>query len=139
MQPTTRSSGRPVLWTPMRLPVVTAIALAIPLSSARLSAQDTLRVLYHTAGDTVAASSIVTVMFDRPVAVALDSTVSAERVFRIEPHVAGSVAWRDAVTIRFIPAMPLTPGTRYVVTIDGSLRGVGGAALGSPYQFNFRV
>ena len=119
--------------------VMSAVGLVAPLTGATLAAQDSLHVLYHTSGDTVPPSSIVTVMFDRPVAGALDSTVSAARVFHIEPNVAGSVVWRDPVTIRFIPSGALTPGTRYVVTIDSALRAEGGVRLGAPYDFSFRV
>lgn len=124
----------------MRLFAAIATAgLVAPLTAARLASQDSLHVLYHTSGDTVAPSSIVTVMFDRPVAGALDSTVSAARVFHIEPNVAGSVARRDPVTIRFIPASALTPGTRYVVTIDDAIRAADGSTLGASYRFSFRV
>lgn len=119
--------------------VMAAVGLVAPLTGATLAAQDTLHVLYHTSGDTVAPSSIVTVMFDRPVAGALDSTVSAARVFHIEPNVAGSIIWRDPVTIRFIPSAPLMPDTRYTVTIDSALRAEGGSRLGKPYSFSFRV
>ncbi|HEU4787998.1 MAG TPA: Ig-like domain-containing protein, partial [Gemmatimonadaceae bacterium] len=119
--------------------LVAAVALAAPLSGASLAAQDTLRVLYHTAGDTVSPSSIVTVMFDRPIAGAPDSTVSASRVFHIEPAVAGSAVWRDPVTIRLVPTATLTPGTVYTVTLENVIRAADGATLGAPYQFRFRV
>jgi len=104
-----------------------------------LDAQDTLRVLRHAPGDTASPASTVTVMFDRPVAGALDSTVSAARVFHVTPQVAGSAVWRDPITIRFIPSAPLAPGARYTITIDTSLRALDGTHFASSYQFDFRV
>jgi hypothetical protein len=63
----------------------------------------------------------------------------AVRLFPIAPEVAGSVVWRDPLTIRFIPAAPLTPGTRFTVTLDATIRAVDGARLAAPYRFSFRV
>lgn len=122
----------------MRLLVVAA-AIAAAWPEASLRAQDTLRVLRHTPADSASSASTVTVMFDRPVAAGLDSTVRAASLFRIEPHVTGSVSWRDPVTIRFVPSEPLTPGTRYTVTIDTAVRAVDGSRLPSPRRFEFRV
>ena len=104
-----------------------------------LDAQDTLRVLRHVPGDTASPASTVTVMFDRPVAGAPDSTVSAARVFHVTPQVAGSVVWRDPITIRFIPSEPLAPGARYTIGIDTTLSAIDGTRLASPYRFDFRV
>ena len=108
-------------------------------SPCMLRAQDTLRVLRHVPGDSASPAGTVTVMFDRPVAAALDSTVSAASVFHITPRVAGSVVWRDPITIRFIPSEPLSPETRYAIEIDSSLRAADGTRLASPYRFEFRV
>src|SRR5215831_8896157 len=104
-----------------------------------LDAQDMVRVLWHVPGDSASPASTVTVMFDRPVAGALDSTVSAASVFRITPRVAGSVFWRDPISIRFVPGDPLSPGVRYTVGIDTTLRAADGARFAAPYQFEFRV
>jgi uncharacterized protein YfaS (alpha-2-macroglobulin family) len=124
----------------MRLSTVIAAAvLAGPGAVASLAAQDTLGVLRHTPGEGAAPSSIVTIMFDRPIAGALEATTPAARLFHIAPNVAGSVTWRDPVTIRFIPTAPLTPGERFTVTLDASVRAVDGARLAAPYRFSFRV
>lgn len=114
--------------------VLTALAASAPLR-----AQDTLRVLRHTPGDSAAPSSVITVTFDRPVAAALDKTIPASRVVRIAPGVAGAAVWRDPITIRFIPSVPLPPGRRFTVTIDTVVRGADGSALAAPYRFDFRV
>jgi hypothetical protein len=119
--------------------VIAAVSFVGSTPGASLAAQDTLRVLRRTPGDSAAPSSIVTIMFDRPVAGALDATMRAARVFHIAPDVAGSVVWRDPMTIRFIPAAPLTPGIRFTVTLDASIRAVDGARLAAPYRFKFRV
>ena len=117
----------------------TLLASAALLTAAPLSAQDTLRVLWHSPSDTAGPSSVVTVMFDRPVALALDSTIRAARIFHIEPAVAGTAVWRDPVTIRFVPTAPLQPGTRYTVTIDARLKAADGSRMAALSSFTFRV
>ena len=114
--------------------VLAALPTGVPLA-----AQDTLRVLWHSPSDTTGPSSVVTVMFDRPVAPALDSTIRAASVFHIEPAVPGTAVWRDPITIRFVPAAPLQPGTRYTVTIDARLQAPDGSRIAAPSSFAFRV
>lgn len=116
------------------------IVAALVLAASSLRAQDTtLRVLRHAPSDTASSGNIVTVMFDRPVAGALDRTVDASRIFRIEPAIAGRVAWRDPITIRFIPDAPMPPGASFVVTVDTTFRALDGSRLAEPYRFSFRV
>lgn len=116
------------------------VAAALALAASSLHAQDTtLRVLRHTPGDTASPGNIVTVMFDRPVAGALDRTVEASRIVRIEPAIAGRAAWRDPITIRFIPDAPMQPGASFTVTVDTTFRALDGSRLAQPYQFSFRV
>lgn len=114
--------------------------LALLLVAAPLGAQGaTLRVLRHTPGDTASPGNLVTVIFDRPVAGRLDATVDAARLFRIEPAVPGRVAWRDPITIRFVPDEPLTPGDSFTVMIDNQFEALDGTRLEKPYSFAFRV
>jgi uncharacterized protein YfaS (alpha-2-macroglobulin family) len=120
-------------------PLVAAVGVVLSPVGASAGAQGAVQVLWHAPADTAAPSSVVTVMLDRPVAGALDSTVRATRIFRISPAVAGSVKWRDPATLRFIPSAPLTPGVRYTVTIDTAFRAADGGRLDSPYGFSFRV
>src|SRR2546425_7041976 len=61
--------------------------------------------------DRAAATTIVAVTFDRPVAGSLDASVDPKRIFAITPAVAGRVEWRDPITLRFTPAAPLSPAT----------------------------
>lgn len=116
-----------------------AVALAGVFASEPLAAQDTLRVLRHTPGDSAAPTSIVTISFDRPIAGAPDKAPSPARLFHIAPNIPGTLEWRDPITIRFTPATPLEPGARYTVTIDTAVRASDGARLGEPYRFTFRV
>ncbi|HSL72170.1 MAG TPA: MG2 domain-containing protein, partial [Longimicrobiales bacterium] len=81
----------------------------------------------------------ITVTFDRPVAGSLDGTVAADRIFRIEPAVAGKVEWRDPTTLRFVPAAPLPPGATYTVTIANTFAAMDGSELQQPHTFSFRV
>ena len=73
---------------------VAVVALLAPCASA-LSAQEgrdgALRVLRHSPNDRGTPGVSVTVVFDRPVAGALDRSVDASKIFRIEPAVAGVV------------------------------------------------
>jgi uncharacterized protein YfaS (alpha-2-macroglobulin family) len=117
-----------------------ATLLALCFTAAPLAAQDdTLRVLRHTPSDTASPGNIITVTFDRPVAGLLDASVDASRIFRIEPATPGVVAWRDPITIRFVPAKPLTPGRELTVTIDTAFHALDGSRLAHPYRFTFRV
>ncbi len=81
----------------------------------------------------------IQVIFDRPVAGSLDRSVDPATVLRIEPAVAGRAEWRDPVTIRFLPAAPLTPGASYTVTIATSFTAMDGSRLAEPYRYQFTV
>ena len=114
--------------------------LGLLLVAAPLRAQDgALRVLRHTLGDTASPANLVTVIFDRPVYGRLDARVDAARLFHIEPAVPGRVAWRDPITIRFVPDGPLTPGDSFTVTIDSAFEALDGGRLERPFSFTFRV
>ena len=80
----------------------------------------------------------ITVTFDRPVA-GLDADVAPERVFRIDPAVPGKLEWRDPVTLRLVPAAPLTPGATYTITVLPEFTALDGSALAQPYRHTFRV
>src|SRR5690242_3400551 len=109
---------------------------ALVLAAAPLRAQDDhLQVLRHTPLDTAGPATVVTVAFDRPVAGGLESTIPAERVFHMEPSVAGRVEWRDPAAIRFVPKEPLVPGRVFTVTVDTVVRGMDGSRLVQPYHF----
>src|SRR5512143_3354600 len=84
-------------------------------------------------------SAPIQVIFDRPVAGSLDRTVDPAPLFRIEPPVAGRVEWRDPVTLRFLPAAPLHPGTSYTVTIANTFEAMDGSRLKEPYSYSLSV
>ncbi len=86
-----------------------------------------------------APTTTVSVTFDRPVAGSLDRTVDPRAVFIIAPAVAGTVDWRDPVTLRFRPAAPLSPNTSYTVTVADRFEAMDGSRLSRPYSFSFRV
>jgi hypothetical protein len=98
-----------------------------------------LRVLRVTPSGDAAPTATVTVTFDRPVAGSLDRTVDPAAVFSISPAAAGTVDWRDPVTLRFRPAAPLTPNTTYTVAVAASFAAMDGSRLREPYGFTFRV
>jgi alpha-2-macroglobulin len=81
----------------------------------------------------------ITVTFDRPVSGGLDAIVDAAEIFRIEPAVDGRVEWRDPVTLRFVPSVPLQPGASYIVTILDTFAAMDGTKLRQPYSFTVRV
>ncbi len=101
-------------------------------------AQSTLRVLRYTPADTGPPGSLITATFDRPVAGMLDRSVAPQQVMRIEPAIAGTVAWRDPATVRFVPDAPFTPGARITVFIDTAAAASGGTRSAAPYQFEVR-
>jgi uncharacterized protein YfaS (alpha-2-macroglobulin family) len=98
-----------------------------------------LQVLRVTPQDDAAPTSVVTVTFDRPVAGSLDRSVDPARIFRIEPAVAGTLDWRDPVTLRFRPAAPLPAGGSFTVTVSDGFDAMDGSRLERPYRFAFRV
>jgi uncharacterized protein YfaS (alpha-2-macroglobulin family) len=98
-----------------------------------------LRVLRVTPSGEAAPTASVTVTFDRPVAGSLDRTVDPQAVFNIAPAVAGTVDWRDPVTIRFRPAAPLPANATYTVTVATAFTAMDGSRLPEPYTFRFRV
>src|SRR5688500_6540797 len=101
------------------LPLQSTVSTLLLVTGAVLLADpgDPLRVLRVTPQDDAAPTASVTVTFDRPVAGSLDRTVDPARIFRIEPEVAGTVEWRDPVTLRFRPAAPLPTDRSYTVTV----------------------
>ena len=117
----------------------TVVTLAI--SSLVVSSPTPLRVLRVTPTDPAGAppTTIVSVTFDRPVAGSLDATVDAKRIFSIAPAIAGTVEWRDPITLRFTPAAPLNPATTYTVTVSDDFAAMDGSKLEKPYTFTFRV
>ena len=98
-----------------------------------------LRVLRVTPTESAAATTTVTVTFDRPVAGSLDAMVDPTTIFSIAPTVPGKVEWRDPITLRFTPAAPLTPSTAYTVTVANTFSAMDGSRLDAPFQFTFRV
>ncbi|MEJ7813370.1 MAG: MG2 domain-containing protein, partial [Gemmatimonadaceae bacterium] len=98
-----------------------------------------LRVLRTLPSGDAAPTAAITVIFDRPVAPALERTMNPAQVVRIEPAVAGRYEWRDPITIRFRPTQAMRAGERYTVTVAGAVRGVDGSTLAAPHRFTFRV
>jgi len=97
-----------------------------------------LRVLRVHPAEEAEPLTEIAVTFDRPVA-GLDVDIPPERIFRIEPAVAGRLEWRDPVTLRLVPAAPLTPGATYTITISRDFAALDGSALEQPYRHTFRV
>jgi uncharacterized protein YfaS (alpha-2-macroglobulin family) len=119
---------------------VVAVLVAFTTPLAGVNAQDSvLKVLHHTPSGQATPGGSITVTFDRPVAGALDRTIEASRLFRIEPAINGQIGWRDPVTIQFLPDRPLTPGSRFTVTIDNAFRAIDGSRLTGPFRFTFAV
>src|SRR6478672_3369050 len=98
-----------------------------------------LRVLRVTPSGEAAPTTSVTVTFDRPVAGSLDRTVDPRTVLTIAPAVAGTLDWRDPVTIRFRPAAPLAPNATYTVTVTDGFTAMDSSRLTAPYSYRFRV
>ena len=126
----------------MRIPNVTAVVLSLGVALPRTATaqRDTpLRVVRTTPSGDATPLARISVSFDRPVAGSLDRTIDPATIMRIIPAVAGRLEWRDPVTIQLLPSTPLTPGTRYSVTIANTFRAMDGTALAEPYRFGFRA
>ena len=98
-----------------------------------------LRVLRVVPLEDAAPTAAVTITFDRPVAGSLDRTVDPKAIFRIEPALAGTVDWRDPVTLRFRPAAPLTAGRSFTVTVSDRFEAMDRSRLAAPFVHSFRV
>ncbi len=122
---------------------VAALGVAgfLVLRSAHPSAQDrnVLGVLRTSPDAPASPLAPIVVTFDRPVAGGLEELVDASTLIRIDPAVPGKAEWRDPVTLRFTPAAPLRPGTRYEVTVANTFAAMDGARLPRPFTFSFRV
>ena len=113
--------------------------VTLAIGSLAVSSSTPLRVLRVTPSDRAAATAVVSVTFDRPVAGSLDASVDPKRIFTIAPAVVGRVEWRDPITLRFTPAAPLDPATQYTVTVSNEFAAMDGSRLEQPYSFTFRV
>ncbi len=111
---------------------VTVAALAADVAPA-------LRVIRTTPDPDAPPNAVITVTFDRPVAGSLDRTVDPAGILSITPAIAGTIEWRDPVTLRVRPAGPLAPGTRYQITVNPTFAALDGSRLSEPYRFGFRV
>jgi len=118
--------------SPRALFVFTIAALASDAAPA-------LRVIRTTPDPEAAPNAVITVTFDRPVAGSLDRAVDPNGIISITPAVAGTIEWRDPVTLRVRPAAPLPPGARYQVTVNPTFSALDGSRLAEPYRFGFRV
>jgi hypothetical protein len=115
------------------------VLAAVTLFVAAAEPPSTLTVLSSSPSGEAPLTAAVQVIFDRPVAGSLDRSVDPAAIFRIEPVVAGRVEWRDPVTLRFLPAAPLTPGASYVVTIANTFAAMDGSRMAEPYRYQFTV
>lgn len=115
------------------------VLAAVTLSVAAAEPPSALTVLSASPTGAAPLTAPIQVIFDRPVAGSLDRSVEAAAIFRIEPAVAGRAEWRDPVTLRFLPATPLTPGASYTVTIANSFVAMDGSRLPQPYRYQFTV
>jgi hypothetical protein len=83
----------------------------------------------------VAADSVVTVMFNRPV-VALGAGARPNPL-RISPNVAGTAEWLNTSVLVFRPAGPLPGGTQFNVTVGAGLTDTEGSVLPSAMSWAF--
>lgn len=119
--------------------LLTRIVLAAGVGAFVADAAPTLHVLRASPQGVAAPTASVTVVFDRPVAGGLDRTVDPAGLLTIEPSVAGTLDWRDPVTLRFRPAAPLPSNTEFTITVSDGIAAMDGAQLEKPYRFTFQV
>ena len=116
------------------LKLLAAAALLLVADPAR-----ELRVLRFVPSEDASPTAAVTITFDRPVAGSLDRTVNPKGIFRIEPDLAGVVDWRDPVTLKFRPAVPLPANGSFTVTVSHRFAAMDGSRLAAPFVRTFRV
>ena len=106
--------------------------VTLAVSSLVVSGPTPLRVLRVTPTDRAAATTTISVTFDRPVAGSLDATVDPRKIFTITPAVPGRLEWRDPITLRLTPAAPLNPATEYTVTVSNDFTAMDGSRAAPP-------
>jgi uncharacterized protein YfaS (alpha-2-macroglobulin family) len=109
------------------------------VAGAALDPGGELHVLRVTPSSDAAPTATITVTFDRPVAGSLDRTVDPKAIFSLAPSTAGTLDWRDPVTLRFRPAAPLVSNASYTVTVADRFEAMDGSRLRGSYTFSFRV
>ena len=77
--------------------------------------------------------SKINVYFSAPI-----DTVSVKQSFTITPVLSGNFRFDNAKSFSFITNQFL-PETRYTVTIDTTIRSIGGSRLAEPYTFSFKT
>jgi len=115
------------------------VLAAVTMLVAAAGPPSSLTVLSSSPSGEAPLTAPIQVIFDRPVAGSLDRSVDPAAILSIAPAVPGRVEWRDPVTLRFLPAAPLTPGASYTVTIANTFAAMDGSKLAAPYQFRFSV
>jgi uncharacterized protein YfaS (alpha-2-macroglobulin family) len=124
----------------MSLSTALSVRIAVALvAGAVLDPGEELHVLRVTPSGDAAPTSSVTITFDRPVAGSLDRIVDPKSIFSLAPATAGTLDWRDPVTLRFRPASPLTPNTSYTVIVADRFEAMDGSRLRGSFTFSFRV
>lgn len=98
-----------------------------------------LRVIRALPSDSATPNAQIRVTFDRPVAGSLDASVDPKTVLSVSPAVAGTLEWRDPVTVVLTPTSPMAAGQTYTVTVSNAFRAMDCAQLERPYTFTFRV
>src|SRR6266850_3365017 len=93
-----------------------------------------LQVLSSSPSGEASLTAAIQIIFDRPVAGSLDQTVDPAAILKIEPAIPGRAEWRDPVTLRYLPAAPLTPGRNYMVTVANSFAAMDGSRLEQPFS-----
>src|SRR5262245_43391057 len=124
----------------MSLPTTLSVRVAAALvAGAVLDPAGELHVLRVTPSGDAAPTVTITVPFHRPVPGSLDRIVDPKRIFSLVPTTAGTLDWRDPVTLRFRPAEPLTSNASYTVTVADRFEAMDGSRLHGSYTFSFRV
>ncbi len=88
----------------------------------------------------LAEAQRIVVTFNQPM-VALKglSEPMSSGPFVIVPNVAGTFRWLGTSSIEFQPSAPLTPATKFTVTIPAGLKAVSNATLAQPYSWTFET
>lgn len=85
-------------------------------------------------GESLAVDEGIELVFDRPM-----DRDSVEASFSILPQVAGSFAWLDERTFRFLPSGLLGRDTTYEITLSTDARDADGVSLAEGYRFRFQT
>lgn len=97
-----------------------------------------LKITHHQPVGVEQQPPAISVTFNQPmVPVTSVGNLTGPAPIRIEPEVPGQWKWQGTTTLQLVPKERIRFGTRYRVTVPGTLRSANGQTLGQDFVYSF--